>query len=310
MSSVKMLVCFLCCVFFGLLTAKADFPDKAFVNHIFVNGKKTELKDGIDLGGCFLNGKSFSRRLGNLKDIKFDRTDLRYACLSETMYFNCTFRSADMTGVDAADANFFDCDFTDAIIGYAEFGALSPKDIQSTNNYKNRDLSNIIIQFWHIEKDEKGDVAFDFSCCNLENTSLPVELIRCDFTDAKIDGAKFRNYTEKNVKSSFCKEQLYTTKSYKTGVLLNVWFTNIDFSKVNFYEINISGCKMLFCNLDGADFRGAIISNCDISSAKNLTVEQIKSTWNYKVGRMDGIELPPDIQKALDAEKKECGVKK
>jgi O-phosphoseryl-tRNA(Cys) synthetase len=56
----------------------------------------------------------------------------------------------------------------------------------------------------------------------------------------------------------------------------------------------------------GANFTDAIISGCIFTNnVKNLTVEQIKSTWNYKVGRMDGIKLPPDIQKALDAEKKD-----
>jgi hypothetical protein len=41
-----------------------------------------------------------------------------------------------------------------------------------------------------------------------------------------------------------------------------------------------------------------------------LTVEQIKSTWNYKNGKMDRIKLPPDIQKALDEEMKQKDAKK
>jgi len=37
---------------------------------------------------------------------------------------------------------------------------------------------------------------------------------------------------------------------------------------------------------------------------KNLTLAQIKSTWNYKHGRMEGVELPDELADALKAEEK------
>ena len=60
-------------------------------------------------------------------------------------------------------------------------------------------------------------------------------------------------------------------------------------------------------DLTGADFRDAVISNVDFGSrdfaCKGLTLEQIKSTWNYKNGRMTEIVLPEEIADALQKEK-------
>ena len=51
-----------------------------------------------------------------------------------------------------------------------------------------------------------------------------------------------------------------------------------------------------------------MITNCDFANYhvcgnKGLTTEQIKSTWNYKHGHMEGIILPKDIADALQQEK-------
>ena len=63
------------------------------------------------------------------------------------------------------------------------------------------------------------------------------------------------------------------------------------------------------CNFHGVDFTDSIISRCvfieEVSEVQNLTLEQIKSTWNYKAGRMSDILLPKAIQQALDAEQVE-----
>ena len=49
------------------------------------------------------------------------------------------------------------------------------------------------------------------------------------------------------------------------------------------------------------DLTDSVISGCTLNG---VTLENVKSTWNYKNNRMEGITLPSDIQKALDAEKK------
>ena len=56
---------------------------------------------------------------------------------------------------------------------------------------------------------------------------------------------------------------------------------------------------------NGLDITDSVITDCDFTDFKGLTLENVKSTWNYKHGRMEGIKLPEEIQKALDAEKEQ-----
>jgi hypothetical protein len=51
------------------------------------------------------------------------------------------------------------------------------------------------------------------------------------------------------------------------------------------------------------NFTNAVVTDCVLGEYTNLTLEQIKSTWNYKNNRMTGIVLPPEIQKKLGAKK-------
>jgi len=61
--------------------------------------------------------------------------------------------------------------------------------------------------------------------------------------------------------------------------------------------------------LTNVDFTGAVITAADFVTfryrrdpTKGLTADQIKSTWNYKHGRMEGIRLPLEIAQALRSE--------
>ncbi|MDR1477930.1 MAG: pentapeptide repeat-containing protein, partial [Planctomycetaceae bacterium] len=71
---------------------------------------------------------------------------------------------------------------------------------------------------------------------------------------------------------------------------------------LNLSQFNLTGCQFLG-DLTDVNFTDAVISKCDFGWLSNITIDQIKSTWNYKTGRMNGIKLPEEIQKTLDAEK-------
>jgi uncharacterized protein YjbI with pentapeptide repeats len=96
-----------------------------------------------------------------------------------------------------------------------------------------------------------------------------------------------------------------TTKSYKDGKINGSFFTASDFSDAVLSNLNLTGCKIIKCNLQNADFSNSVITDCEFTNSKNLNLDQIKSTWNYKTGNMTGIKLPAEIQKALDAEKQQ-----
>jgi len=69
------------------------------------------------------------------------------------------------------------------------------------------------------------------------------------------------------------------------------------------------GLNFLRCDFGGANFRDAVITDVDFGKRSDrqctgLTTDQIKSTWNYKHDRMEGIRLPKDIAVALETERK------
>ncbi|MDR1480886.1 MAG: pentapeptide repeat-containing protein [Planctomycetaceae bacterium] len=274
------------------------------------------VKNGADfhkhrLCAVFLNTN------GLVSGVNFSNADLRYARLASdgeeidpvSQYKECNFHKANMTFAYGIYAEFIDCDFTDANIDGAEI-ALSPKNLAQTRNYKLRDLRGVKLNCsWVIYESTInivpiGAPSFDFSNCLLNDATLPYGIGNCKFDDAMLEGTEFYALCEKKVEShSFRVEQLYSTKSYKQGTIINCNFSVLDFTNANFTNINLTQCQF-YGNLKDAKFDNAIISNCTLRDAKNLTLAQIKSTWNYKYNRMDGIELPKDIQDKLDKEKK------
>ncbi|MDR2643451.1 MAG: pentapeptide repeat-containing protein, partial [Planctomycetaceae bacterium] len=77
-----------------------------------------------------------------------------------------------------------------------------------------------------------------------------------------------------------------------------------DFRGIDLSDFTITQCRFFKVDLKDVNFSNAVITGSDFKLAKNLTVAQIKSTWNYKHNQMDKIILPKDIQDELDKEKK------
>ncbi|MDR0392519.1 MAG: pentapeptide repeat-containing protein [Planctomycetaceae bacterium] len=188
---------------------------------------------------------------------------------------------------------------------------ISKEQFYRTKNYREKDLCEML--FIHCKITD-----FDLSGQNLTNANFnsdyDIDLASVNFTDAIIEGAAFAiSHPTKN----FTAKQLYSTHSYKQGSLTNIKFKGrilrngekSDMQNWKFTRKNLTGCEFTCVDLKDADFTDAVITNVcftnniSVLAVTNLTIDQIKSTWNYKVGNMDGILLPPEIQKILDAEK-------
>jgi uncharacterized protein YjbI with pentapeptide repeats len=101
-------------------------------------------------------------------------------------------------------------------------------------------------------------------------------------------------------------DQIRATYNYRHG----------DLSRLTLFEqkvgdIDWSGLDLSAQNLTDVKFRGsfagvkfddAVISGAKLGDARGLTADQIRTTWNFKHGRMADIELPPAVARELGLE--------
>ena len=280
----------------------ADFDDAT------INGRNADAK-GLRTCSVGLSEKQ-------LKSTRSYRTKNLNGCTiagskwySEESRVKYDFRGAELVGVCLVEGDFSDCDFTDARIDRIEIvGAqVTFQQLASTWNYKVRVLGEKNPRFPKLRLYNGVPFALpggrppiegkvNFRGANL--TGLRIcgsPLPDADFTDATISDASFvRGIT---------KAQLGVTRNYKEGHLSRLEFWHLDLSDLDLSRQNLAGTRFEECFLRGADFRDSVISESVFSGAAGLTVEQIKSTWNYKNGRMAGVVLPKDIAEALQKER-------
>lgn len=313
--------------------------EEQWTTEIVLNGENVPIKDGVDLSGRNLRGivinrheganpafsSSVSIGYGTLRNMKFDGSDLTGADLGETVFESCSFaktiwRDTMMYKIDPS------CNMNDAFfIGQKQLQLITiPKELLiTTRNYKIRKFSRF--QFYKIDFKQ-----VDFSHCNFSTGNFDNCILKnTDFRDAIIENVKFtfgtrifKEYIDAqgvpskgwfdrtNSDSDLLSiEQLLTTQTFKDGVVNSVncdrlhWPPEkvIDLSKKIFMDCNF-GYSDKTARIDLTD---SVISGCNFECFQGLTVENVKSTWNYKIGSMEGIKLPKKIQEALDVAKKE-----
>ncbi len=122
-------------------------------------------------------------------------------------------------------------------------------------------------------------------------------------------------------------EKLRQTASFKMKDLRGLGLVHFDLGETNLSGFDLSGARFRSCDLTNVsladatitdmtisgcthslrplmlDHIRATITDMTISGCTGLTAQQIRSTWNYKNDRMDGIDLPPDIEGELKTEK-------
>jgi len=131
----------------------------------------------------------------------------------------------------------------------------------------------------------------DFSGMDLAGTWLSCPFPEANFDDTNITGCKI----------AITNNQLRATRNYREGDLSSITFMSIDLSGFDFSAANLT--RSFFsgdCDFAGASFDDTVITDVFFDEDnRGLTVAQIKSTWNYKHRRMEGITLPEHIAEAL-----------
>ncbi len=193
------------------------------------------------------------------------------------------------------------CDFANARVYGTFFGnsTITFEQLASTLDFKQRSLR---VRYSAAESRGPGLwEELDFSRIDLNGSDLSFVPAAADFTDARVNGCTIRK--------GLTRKQLYSTASYKRGDLTGLRLTWSDLSGCDFSGVNLTGSAFAQCSFADANFEDAVITDVDFRSVsgartgcKGLTANQIKSTWNYKHGRMEGIRLPEELAEALKHE--------
>jgi uncharacterized protein YjbI with pentapeptide repeats len=207
------------------------------------------------------------------------------------------FRGANLIGANLRHGDFSACDFTDATIDRITIGGcrMTLRQLASTKNFKKRDLSGMRLEIRFDDEDA------DLSGMDLSDSELLLGKRRVRIQDAVIRKCKLGFV--------FTKEDFYSTKDYQRGELYGMSFSGINMSGWDFSKKNLTGSAFGGCNLAGAKFDDALLSQARIVEHKegdsNFTLDQFKSTWNYKSRLMYGLEVPKPIADAVKAEMKD-----
>ena len=264
-------------------------------------------RDGNDFSNRTFNRMVIDSGQGDLleyvKNINFSGCRFNQVCIVDYYFTDCDFSGARFYDVQMLSDVTDGCNFTDAWINNSQI-RLMPEQLLSTASYKAKNLVGFDPGY-NAFYQGVSFAGFDLRYCGFQHA----QMIDCDFTDATIEGATLGHLRI---------EQLLETKDFKQGLVKgvklgtynSVWPEHVvDLSKMVFidcefdltWEIYDLTKKEDVCFTGKVDLTDSVISGCHIGYG--ITLENIKSTWNYKHNRMEGIKLPEEIQKALYEER-------
>ena len=302
----------------------ADYPDEPLTEFLLVDGVKVPLVDGADFSGKHLQIQVF-RYNQPLANVNFTGVCFSSSLFENSIFVNCDFSdstfyntqmncpnhrgSLDMSNIGTGMKG---SRLTNAIIRRSYLSGINKNQFESTLNFsKHKDFSDCGFGYSDFSN-------VDFTGFDLRNTAFnEVKVDGANFTDAKIAGMRFDGnnpYHHKSV-ADIKIEQLLSTRDFKDGFVKNVRFGHmawpdhtIDLSNMVFIDCQF-GCMPLTWNENEKeyvpdydkikklpdsefakiDLTNSIISGCNFEYFLGLTLENIKSTWNYKNNRMEGI---------------------
>ncbi|MBR4751828.1 MAG: pentapeptide repeat-containing protein [Thermoguttaceae bacterium] len=225
------------------------------------------------------------------KDIK----SLSGADFSRCRISSLTFHNYDVSNVDFTDA------FICGTLVFSNCVGLIKEQLESTCNWKNRIYSFSFGVFYPQTGLDWSNT--DFSGFRFETgASLGSGSVEgADFTDSII------NYYTLQSNQNVTVEQIKSTWNFKNREMkLSLGKTDLDWSGTDFSNFTFQGNALDGADVTGADFTDAVFHTFyPLQNCRGLTIEQVKSTRNYKTGHMAGMNLPKEIADQLRAEREQ-----
>ena len=283
---------------------------------------ESDLHAASDFTGALINGAMWAHqsRFLSIEQVRSTRSyqleDLSECCLAggqtplsrEAVYpkVSLDLRGFNLRGALFTRGDFTECSFAGADMREVKFVAAAIKQRQLHSQggprfgYTTRDGDPFD---WLRGPLYEGVVfhSMDLSGWDFSGHSLRGAV----FCDVRLTGARFNNCDIRNASFIRCitPEQLRSTKSYKQGNLTGLRLVQLNKAGLRFDGFDFSRRILAggHLTIDGAgvDLSDAVITDADLTRCTSLTADQIKSTWNYKHGRMEGIVLPKDLANAL-----------
>ena len=212
------------------------------------------------------------------------------------------FRFDNVSGLDTEGGTF-----TDARLIRCAFNNMTKEQLSSTWNYKNRELDHLSLR--NTKEGKTSLSGLDLSNFRIRDLSLE----NYDVSDVNFGNAVISGKLRFARCSGVTKEQLQSTWNWKTRrfdfslISTELDWSNTDFSGFTFcygsrLRGNVAGANFTdakFLTHDAVDFKGQTRT---LELCEGLTLEQVKSTWNYKMGYAKSLVLPEEVQRQLDAE--------
>lgn len=237
---------------------------------------------------------SASYKAGDLQRIELETNDLA----------GWSFRGVDVRGASFESSYLTDTDFRGASVTNANLRAhgFTFEQLASTSSYKSRTLQGVTfprdVASWDLMgQDLRHGV---FAASNVKDV---------DLTGSLVSGADFSDVTDRG----FVKEQLYSTRSYKTADLAGIVLQRNDLSGWDLSSKNLrdaslsrsvlSGATLATASLENADFTLASLSATDLAgasitgakfsntTASGLVPEQLYSTASYRYRDLRGVHF-------------------
>lgn len=193
------------------------------------------------------------------------------------------------------------CDLSGAQLENAEFrGPFTCRQILSTANYKDKTFNEL--KLWMKESEIPDDWRYE-AWTKYDPVTGTVDISRKPTRALSVNELSELYY----VSIGAPKEEFYKTSKYQTGRLANFVFqpdpNDSEKNSMKGWDLSrqdLTNAK--FCNLDLTDvnFTDSVITCCSFAGSKGLTLEQLKSTWNWRVGRMDDVLLPSELREEVD----------
>ncbi len=245
----------------------------------------------------------------------YRRKDLSFVVLGNNDLSGWNFGGFNLTRTSFSGSTLLNTNFANAIIDRGTFSRTTPggfthEQLASTANFQQSNLvamhfSENDLTRWNFSGQNLTFTSFEqsnltnviFSGANLTSTHFAHSfgIDTADFSDAIINGAGFTLTT-------FTKEQLYTTASYKQKDLSRINFGAVDFRGVDLTSQNFFNTNLSLTNLSASDLRrateivltGAVLRNAilpdgsipglELRNTERLVVRDVDLAINVSTG--------------------------